>query len=200
MSTEQLEYDHTIFEGDGVAAADKNLLVKFYEKSVINHQASREARAPKFEEKVYISIIVPGSREQVARPVTRRDKARFPLHWSRYEARQEAPTEGHPLKEWSLMSKSMAEELTFKNIKTVQQLANVNDQACQEFMGGHNLRAQAQEWLKQQEDDVSKSKLTHELSKRDEQISALQEQVEALVAQSAHAAKDTDKQKKRKDF
>lgn len=180
----ELEYDHTIFEESqrNLNAGDEQLLVKFYLKTVPDKEASMKAQAAKFKEVEYISITVPGTRDEVARPAGPREKARFPEHYRRFKERMEAPATGTPLKEWSRMARSLAEELSFLNIKTVEQLAEITDSACQNFMGGHNWREEAREFLVAQEKNIKASELSKELEDTKAQLQEMKDQMAELMA------------------
>lgn len=186
---QQAEYNHNDFTN--TAEADKSLLVRFFTKNVENKLESEKQGRPVFKEKVYIEIRVAGKRDaQACRPVTHADKQRFPEHWAAYEKRAEPPTEGMPLMEWGLISRSQAEELSFLHIKTVEQLASVTDTNLQSFRGGYALRERAQKWLEKTQlegEDMEKQEMR-------EQIATLTAQVEALTANKAGAEEVTLKE------
>jgi hypothetical protein len=64
-----------------------------------------------------------------------------------FEKRVEPPTEGMPLSEWPQITRTQAEELSFMNAKTVEQLASMKDSNLGAIMGGYALREKAQKWL-----------------------------------------------------
>lgn len=176
------EYNHNDFAN--TAEADKSLLVRFFKKNVENKLESEAQGRPVFKEKVYIEIRVAGKRDpQACRPVTHADKQRFPQHWEAYEKRTEPPTEGMPLMEWALVSRSQAEELAFLNIKTVEQLASVTDTNLQSFRGGYALRERAQKWL---EKTSLESEDTEKQEMRD-RIAELESKIEAMLMNGAKA-------------
>jgi hypothetical protein len=140
------DYDHNDFTN--TAEADKALMVKFFYKNVQNKLETQKQGRPVFREKTYIEIRIAGQRDaQACRPVTYQDKQRFAAHFEAFEKRMEPPTEGMPLAEWALISRTQAEELSFLHIKTVEQLATVKDSNMQNFMGGYGLREKAVKWL-----------------------------------------------------
>lgn len=140
------DYDHNDFTN--TAEADKALMVKFFYKNVQNKLETQKQGRPVFREKTYIEIRIAGQRDaQACRPATHQDKQRFAAHFEAFEKRMEPPTEGMPLAEWALISRTQAEELSFLHIKTVEQLATVKDSNMQNFMGGYGLREKAVKWL-----------------------------------------------------
>lgn len=213
------DFDHTLFE-QGNNEGDKNLLVKFFNKPKENKAKSAEAGRPIFEDTCYVDIRVAGSRNgHVCRPATMRDKQRFPRHYSAFENRHEMPTEGTPLAEWPLMSRSQAEEFAFINVKTVEQLATMPDNNVQKFMGGFALKQKAVEWLEKAKEDATDAKFKEiaeqaqaenaELKgKLDEQASTLAEQNElianlskrlnALESQETNETEETPAKNKRR--
>jgi hypothetical protein len=169
------DFNHNDFKD--TAEADKALLVKFFTKNVENKLETQAAGRPIFKEKTYIEIRIAGQRDaQACRPVTHADKQRFPRHWEAYEKRVEPPTEGTPLTEWTLISRTQAEELAFLHVKTVEQLASVNDTNISNFMGGHGLKEKAQKWLekaKLEGVDREKEDMRSELATLKEQMAKL---------------------------
>ena len=117
------DFNHEDFQSTQQQEQDSTLLVKFYIKAVADKTATAEQGRPIFREREYIDIRIPGSRDGAARPATFRDQQRFPKHYQAFKQRIDQPSEGTPLVEWGMISRSQAEELAFKNIKTVEQLA-----------------------------------------------------------------------------
>lgn len=169
-------------EDFAVKGSDEQLLVKFDVRSKQDVSASQEAGRPIFRDVEYIDIRVPGSPDNVCRPVTLRDKERFPRHYAAFKNRLEGgeQVEGTPLMEWPQITRSQAEELAFFGIKTVEQLANVSDANGQGLMGFHGMKRRANEWLKAAAQGVQVSELQAELKKRDEQIAEMQRKLDEL--------------------
>ena len=149
------DFNHNDFSNTN--EADKNLLVKMFTKEVQNKLESEAKGRAIFKEKTYIEIRIAGQRDaQACRPITHADKQRFPAHWEAYQKRVEPPTEGTPLSEWAVISRTQAEELAFINVKTVEQLSTVADTNIQNFKGGYGLREKALKWLKNTEIEADK--------------------------------------------
>lgn len=181
---EAYEIDHNVFS-DTESEADKTLLVRFYTKSVQDQDKTITEGRPIFREKTYIEIRYPGNRtDSIARPATAHDIQRFPRHYKAFKDRVELPEEGTPLNEWPVISRSQAEELSFFNIKTVEQLAAVSDAEGHKFMGFNNLKSKAKEFLESSRDIVESAQLREELHQRDEVIRAMQEQIDMLIKQA----------------
>jgi uncharacterized protein YdcH (DUF465 family) len=169
------EFNHEDFSN--TAEADKSLLVRFFYKNVHNKLESQQAGRPVFKEKTYIEIRVAGQRDvQACRPVTYADKQRFPRHYEAFEKRVEPPTEGMPLLEFPAITRTQAEELSFMNVKTVEQLASMKDANLSKFMNGYKLRDQAVKWLESNTlavDDAEKENLKEQVAAMKAQISEL---------------------------
>ena len=92
-----------------------------------------------------------------------------PLHASHYEqsykmwkAGQELPVTGTPIKTWPVLSPSQVGALLSIHVRTVEDLATLNDEGLKRVgMGAIDLKQKAQAWLAQAQD---KGPLTMEVS------------------------------------
>ena len=169
------DFNHNDFSN--TSEADKNLLVKMFTKEVQNKLESQAQGRAIFKEKTYIEIRIAGQRDaQACRPITHADKQRFPAHWEAYQKRVEPPTEGTPLSQWAVISRTQAEELAFINVKTVEQLSTVADTNIQNFKGGYGLREKAVKWLENagiEADKRDKAEMRDEIEELKAQIAKL---------------------------
>jgi len=188
------------FQGSQQSKMDEGLLVRFYVKARQDQVATNRAGKPLFKDVDYIEIRVPGQRNFVARPATPRDKARFPRHWEAYKSRtsEDEYLEGTPLIEWPLITRSQCEELSFANVKTVEQLLAMPDSNAQQFLGMNVLRAKAKIWLENASKGAAKAELQAELDKRDTEIEKLKQQMAELLAKPAKVTKKKASKKKAK--
>lgn len=178
---QQAEYNHNDFVNQ--QEADKSLMVRFFYKDVQNKMESRKQGRPIFKEKLYMEIRIAGQRDaQVCRPATHADKQRFPAHLEAFEKRMEPPTEGTPLSEWAMITRTQAEEMSFLNVKTVEQLATMKDTNTQQFMNGYKLRDQAIKWL----ETHNKEGEDREKEELKASVATLTEQVAQLLAASVN--------------
>ena len=136
-------------EGGASSEDTKGLFAQFYTRAHPDETASKEAGRPKFTDKAYIRILMAGNKEnQIDRPASEIDKARFPKQWSAYESKStEEFVEGTPLNMWPILSPAQIEELRFANVRTVEQLANMPDAQAQGAMGFAGLKLEAQAFL-----------------------------------------------------
>lgn len=173
MALEIAEYDINHFDSSMQSEADRALLVKFFYRSVPDRIASDEEGRPIYKEREYIDIRVPGSRDNVCRPATVQDKGRFPMHYQAFKNRIAQPEEGTPLSEWPGISRSLAEQLSFENIKTVEQLSELNDSLMHNVKNGQGLKQRAKDWLEFTKDSKALTNMRSELEERDKQIEDL---------------------------
>lgn len=181
---ETFELDPDLFTKRG--AGDDKLYVTFYPGITHDPAASAEAGRPIYHDATYIRIIVPGDKTNIIdRPIRPEDKLRFPKQWAAFNAGMEgeAQTSGTRLKEWSLMPRSMAEQLAALKLFTVEQLAACRDDIVSNVPGLQTYKANAAAWLDQAKTTAEASKLTAALEEKDNQIGALSEALKDLQAQ-----------------
>lgn len=179
------EFNHQDFEPNAQSKLDENLLVKFFTKQRENKAASLEEGRPIFKDVEYIDIKVPGNRTGGAcRPANYADKQRFPRHYAAFKQREVMPVEGTPLAEWPIMSRSQVEELSFHNVKTVEQLLSMSDTLASQFMGMNTLKSKAKMWLEKSEETArinTIEALEKSGAEKDEKILTLESQVLGLM-------------------
>jgi hypothetical protein len=165
------DFDVTDFDKSKQSKLDENLLVKFYYETVPDKTQTLEQGRPISKEVVFVSILVAGTTSGAVRPARPNDIARFPRHHAAFMARVELPTEGTPLTEWPVIARSMCEQFAFMNIKTVEQLAALNDNLCSQIMGGNGFKRKAQEFL-EYASDMKDASDKLELKKSNEELVA----------------------------
>jgi len=185
MSTATLDHELN-FESSQQSDADKRLLVMFYAEPIKNESKSIEAGRPIYEDIDHIRIITPGSRDNFVTEVTQEYIERFPQQWARYKAKQDQNVSGTPLDALPWMTRAQVAEFKAVGCHTVEQLVGMSDNLSQKFMGHFQIKQRAQAFLDAAAGAAPMLKLQSELEKRDEQIAALQAQMEAMVA--AHKA------------
>jgi hypothetical protein len=152
---------------------DERLAVVFSREPVQNKAQTLAENRPIFEEKVFISISIPGDKSlDIHRVANDRDKQRFPIHWQRFNERtgDQELVSGTPLAEWPQISRSQVEEVKFYKIHTVEQLAAVADANLQNMMGGVLLKQKAKAYL---ENSTSNDELSRQLKEAQAQIAQL---------------------------
>jgi hypothetical protein len=184
MSTDTLDFALN-FEDSEQSEADKKLLVLFFRDTIKNESKSIDAGRPIFDEIDLVKIITPGSRDSFIGDATPEYQARFAAQWSRYKAgKDQALVSGTPLNQLPWMTSAQVAEFNAVGCHTVEQLVGMSDALSQKFMGHHQIKQKAQAYLDAAAGVAPTMKLQAELEKRDEMITQLQSQVDALV--SAH--------------
>lgn len=105
--------------------------------------------------------------------------------YARWKAGQELPVEGTPIKTWPVLAPSQVKLLVDIGIRTVEELAAINDEVKMRIgMGAGTLKTKAMAWLAQSKD---KGAITMQMSSLQQEndtlklnLAALSEQVEAL--------------------
>jgi hypothetical protein len=176
MTSMALDQNQNQFKGD------ENLRVQFGVFAQYNEQKSAEAGRPIFTDEVYITIIVPGQVDIVHRKAWRLDFERFPKQYSAFKNQQDQDlASGTPLRVLPWIQLSQVKELEYFNVRTVEQLANMNDSVSSKFMGAQALKQKAKDFLTAAKEVAPLTAMRAELDQRDSKIEVLERQVAALV-------------------
>lgn len=170
--------------------ADSRLNVRFESRPVKNEFHSETQGRPIFEDRDFIIISVPGDNTLTSVAEVREDhKARFPLHWAHYQNTHgdDPKLIGTPIKEWTIVTPAMAEELRALKFHTVESLATASDAQLQSFgmrvgMSGTALRSRAQNFLKVASDESVMHKQDEELAKLREENASIRKETDAKLA------------------
>ena len=188
--------DHTLFESSAQRELDKQLLVKFFNKQRPDTAKTLEAGRPMFKDVIYVDIKVAGSRNGGAcRPARPDDIARFQPHYDAFKNRTEAPTEGTPLAEWALVTRSTVEELAYQNVKTVEQLSTMSDTHVAKMLGLSSLKAKAIKWLESAGETARLNQLEaleNDNKSKDERINKLEKMVADLMVKMETPEPDSE--------
>lgn len=175
----ELEYDYTIHSTP--KAGDDKLAIRFFVKPMQDIEKSQEAKRPIFNDVEYIQIMVPGDRSNInQRPVSKGDKARFAAqyeHWKKTQAGELII--GTPLEAWGVLSLSQVEEYRYFGIRSVEQMADLNDGIAGKIMGATSLKQRAQNFVAIKKDEAPMARIQTELDKRDNEIATLTAALEA---------------------
>lgn len=126
---------------------------------------------------------------------------RLPEEWAnnyrrQYEAwkqGQELPVEGFPIKGWGQISPAQQETLVQMNIRTVEDLAAVNDEGLRRIgMSGLSLKTKATAWLAQ---NTERGPITQKMAALTQENASLQGQIEALTRQLQELASRVPEQR-----
>ena len=197
-----------------IQGADSRLAVQFYKKSMKQEDASAEAGRPIFKEFDFVRIMIPGDNlTEIDTYAQESHKQRFPRQWAHY-LNQTAGHEdivGTPLDQWPQVTRSQAEELRGLKFYTVEAIADCSDQQLQRIgmvagMSPHNFRLKAKAFLNLANDSAEVAQRESELqalkeenakikAETDAKLTAMQEQMSALLAAVAEKTPKTRKPK-----
>ena len=148
---------------------------KFYWHPKLDEAASAAGGRPIHVDREYVEIISAGnSTNIVRRPVTDMDRRRFRQAYAAFKQGDLEQVIGTPLAEVSWISRSMVEELAYKKVRTLEQLADLNDQACTATPGLFDLKRKAAAWMKKSSDAAPFTVLQKENEELKSRLAALE--------------------------
>jgi len=179
-------------QGAGAGGArflmDDRMIVSFSIEPRLDQAASDKAKRPIFNDCEYVEIRTPGNTTNIVkRPVTDMDRSRFREKYAKWRESGDNVTEGTPLAAWPAITVSQRKELEFFGIKTVQQLAELDDNAMQNFRGAHALKGKAKEFLEAIEGNRVKE-LEDQVAEMQQQMADLAPKKNAPVSNRKRAA------------
>lgn len=188
------EYDEDVSHFESRFAGDKGVFAKFYIHPKQNEEESAKAGRPIFDDKEYIEIFTPGALTNIVRrPASQQDKERFRAAYRAFKEKEDDSQSGTHLSQVTFISKSQVEELAYSRIRTVEQLANVNDDVCTRIPGLYSLREKAKAYLEQAEKNAPITAMQAENEELRAQLNALQEVVKDQTAMLKKLAKEKEK-------
>ncbi len=102
-----------------------------------------------------------------------------------WKSGQEIPVEGTPIKGWPPITPAQVEAIIRVGIRTVEELATMNDEAMTRIgMGGVSLKQKAQAWIAQSQDKgaftMEMAALKRENTLLKDQLAVIQERLDAM--------------------
>ncbi len=154
---------------------NKGCYVRFYMHAVMNKKASDAEGRPVFEDQEWIEILAPGNQNNIVRRGVRpRDRHVYAEQYRRFKAGMEDQIVGTPLTEVPWITRSQVEELHYKKVRTLEQLAELSDSACSSSAGLYGMKQKAQAWLKKAQEAAPFTALHAEVDELRKQIAALE--------------------------
>lgn len=181
MAQQQIDAEMELMlqQAGQIPEQDQRLTVQFSMEPVEIHEKSVKEGRPIFEEQEFVTIYVPGDKDNVVfRPVRNSDKVRFRDKYRAFKEGQTEPETGTPLASLPFMSKAQVLELNYFGVRTAEQLITMNDQNGQKIMGWQQLKSRVKTFLDAAAGAAPAEKLQSELSKRDNEIEALRRMLE----------------------
>jgi hypothetical protein len=174
--------------------ADSRLQVRFYKRPVQQEQETLEAGRPIYKEFDFVHICVAGDTlTEIDTYALPSHKHRFAVQWAQYQNRigkDDQEIIGTPVAEWSLVSKSQAEELRAMRFYTVESIANASDQQLQRMgmacgMSPYAFRDKAKSFL-------NLATNVAETDKRENEINALKNELAEKELEFIKVKQETD--------
>lgn len=163
----------------------KGLLVRFFMDSKQLGFESEKRGHPVFKDVEMVSIIPLGdNRTELHKEVTDVERNRFKEEYAAFKAGEDgAKHVGLVLKEWPQITSSMVKTLNYFNIFTVEQLADIDDNAIQRVgMGTRDLVTKARAYLAQAKDTAATQRYAAENARLEGRIAELQDQITKLAS------------------
>lgn len=157
----------------------KGTYARFYISPIQNMRLSEEQGRPIFEDKEYIEIMSAGNANSiVGRIATERDKRRYSRVYAMFKAGDDDQLVGTRLTEIPWIKRSQIEELTYRKIRTVENLAEISDQDCN-MPGMYELRKKARAWIQSSNEAAPFTSMMAEI----EELKKINEELSIRVAQ-----------------
>jgi len=172
--------------------------VKFFNAYNENKEKSLAAGRPIYDEIPSISIQWPGGDETVRR-IEQQDMTDYPELYAAFKVGNEPVDSGTPLSEWPPMNGSAMRELQHFGFKTVEQLADANDDVKRRLGPLSKFVKTAKEWLQAANSSQSDVVSLRQLLEREQKRTAKLEQQLELLMQRVEANEGTDLRSMRKE-
>lgn len=152
---------------------------RFYKKAVRNEGKTLETGYPQFDEREFVEITIAGdNKTQIDKPVSDRERQRWPTVYKAFVEEGKQIIEGFPIEQWPLLSLGQVEKLKFISVRTVEQLAGLDDNGLSAYgPGGRDLQNQAKAFIDKATDSKDYSKLASENDSMKADIEMLKKQL-----------------------
>jgi hypothetical protein len=160
------------------------IVARFFMDDIPDELATEREGRPIFRQEERIEMIMPGNMQN--KPVFRvnnEHKQQFPEEYKRFKEGLEQSISGFPIEQWAALKRNMVLELKALGFTTVEQLAEMGDQAIQRIgMGGRALKSLAAGFLDDQHAMAEQARLLSENDKRTSENAELHHKVDELSA------------------
>lgn len=183
---DSFEFDVKDFEDPNLNAG---VYARFYWVSREDPVQSAAAGRPIYVDKEYVEIIAAGNANNIIRkPASDVERSRFRNEYRKFKEGDTEQLTGTPLTEVPWITRSQVEELLYRKVRTLEQLATLDDAACN-VPGMYELKRRAGAWL-------AKAKEAAPFTAMSAEIDALRAELDAMKNQqlAAQQAKVSPKQ------
>jgi hypothetical protein len=141
---ESFDEDYRVFESRVNSAGEKSVFAKFYLHPELDKTETSLQGRPIYKDREYVEIQAAGNQNNIViRPASDMDRNRFRGAYQAFKEFGEDHLVGTPLKEVPWLTRSQVEELAYWRIRTLEQLAGVNDDVVLKVPGLGDLRKRA---------------------------------------------------------
>lgn len=181
---DSFEFDVKDFEDPN---NNNGVYARFYWVSREDPAKSAEAGRPIFKDVEYVEILAAGNANNIIRkPASDMERQRFHAQYARFKEGDTEQLTGTPLTEVPWITRSQVDELLYRKVRTLEQLAELNDAHCN-VPGMYELKRKAGLWL-------AKAKEAAPFTAMASEIDALRAELDALKTQRAADIKTPPKQ------
>ncbi len=139
------EFDVADFEDQD--RNNKGVYARFYLVPKKDEAESAKEGRPVFKDTVYIEIVAAGNQNNIIRkPARTADFQRFSKEYEKFNSGDNEQIMGTPLSEIPWLTRAQVEELMYRKIRTIEQLADISDGACT-APGMYELKRKAAAWV-----------------------------------------------------
>lgn len=166
----------------GMVQFKDNRIARFENVPTQNIAKSAEAGRPVFESKTVLFVRHPGERDETAVAMQPHHEFEFPRAWAAFQAGQKVDPNGTPLAVLFPAEPHIISHLRALHIFTVEMLAGVGESGIARIgMGAREYVTRAVRFMESAASAAPLASVHHELQQRDAEISALRDQVQALI-------------------
>lgn len=124
----------------------------FHIEAMVDPQKTKaNGGVPVYYDEEFVTIRIPGMRDEINRPVEDKDRQRWPRQYEQFKKGVEQKLDGVPISEFTTASASEQATLKQMGVHTVEQCAGLGDDICQK-VGFFGLKRKAVEFLKARKD------------------------------------------------
>jgi hypothetical protein len=153
----------------------RGVYARFYVVPKEDKAASAEQGRPIFKDKEYVEIFCAGNENNIVRrPAGDRDFQRFGKEYKMFKEGSEEQLVGTPLSEVPWIPRGQVEELAYMKVRTLENLADLDDSACGRAPGLYDLKRKAGLWLQRSEEAAPFTELAAENEKLQKRIAVLE--------------------------
>ena len=162
-----------------------NVYAQFYYVPKEDAVASAAEGRKVFKDTEYIEIIAAGNANNIIRkPARDMDKQRFHKEYALFKSGDMEQLTGTPLTEVPWINRSQVEELMYHKVRTLKQLAELSDGACN-APGMYELKRKAAAWLIKAKEAAPFTAMQAEMDKLKAELAAMKAETTSAKPQGA---------------